>query len=95
MREQSAYLLHIKHDPRGALALAEQNWKVQRAPKDVRVYLEAALAAHDPAAAKPVLDFLARTGLSDVTIDPLVAQLQAMQGPVTEVADARTRSDRQ
>lgn len=79
MREQSSYLLHIKHDPRGALALAQQDWKVQRAPKDVRVYLQAALAAHDPVAAKPVLDFLARTGLDDVRINPLAAQLRAMQ----------------
>jgi cytochrome c-type biogenesis protein CcmH/NrfG len=77
LREQSAYLLHIKRDPQAALAIAEQDWKVQRAPKDVRVFLEAALAAHDPAAAAPVLAFIARTQLSDVTIDPLVAQLRA------------------
>lgn len=83
LREQSGYLLHVKHDPQAALALAEQNWKVQRAPKDVRVYLEAALAAHQPAAAKPVLDFIASTHLSDVTIDPLVAQLQSAIGPVS------------
>ncbi len=77
LREQSAYLLHIKHDPQAALAIARQDWQVQRAPQDVRVYLEAALAAHDPAAAAPVLAFIARTQLSDVTIDPLVAQLRA------------------
>jgi cytochrome c-type biogenesis protein CcmH/NrfG len=77
LREQSAYLLHIKRDPHAALAIAKQNWQVQRAPKDVRVFLEAALAAHDPAAAAPVLAFITRTQLSDVTIDPLVAQLRA------------------
>jgi Tfp pilus assembly protein PilF len=88
LREQSGYLLHVKHDPQGALALAEQNWKVQRAPKDVRVYLEAALAAHQPAAAKPVLDFIARTHLRDVTIDPLVAQLQAATTPASASSSA-------
>jgi hypothetical protein len=79
MREQASFLVHVQHDPRQALALARQNWAVQRAPKDVRVYLEAALASHDPAAAKPALDFIAGTGLSDVTIDPLVRQLQMQQ----------------
>ncbi len=89
MREQAAYLLHVKHDPQAALAVAEQDWKVQRAPKDVRVYLEAALAAHRPEAAAPVLAFIARNHLGDVSIDPLVAQLRA--GPVSAAsADATT-----
>lgn len=77
MREQSAYMLHVKHDPAAALALAKQNWMVQRAPRDVLVYLDAALAAHDPAAAAPVLEFVARTHLDDVAINPLVASLRA------------------
>jgi thioredoxin-like negative regulator of GroEL len=77
MREEASYLLHVEHNPKMALALAQQNWKVQRAPKDVRVYLEAALATNDLAAAKPALDFIAKTDLSDVEIDPLVKQLQA------------------
>jgi tetratricopeptide (TPR) repeat protein len=77
MREEASYLLHVEHDPKMALDLARQNWRVQRAPKDVRVYLEAALAANDPASAKPALDFIASTHLSDVAIDPLVKHLQA------------------
>ena len=86
MREEAGYLLHIKREPQRALALAQQNWAVQRAPKDVRVYLQAALAAHDPAAAAPVLEFIARNHLSDVTIDPLVAQLRAAQRPAPATA---------
>jgi tetratricopeptide (TPR) repeat protein len=78
-REQAGFVLHIQHDPPRALTLAKQNWTVQRAPRDVRIYLEAALAAHDPAAATPVLEFMARTHLSDVTIDALVRQAQAAQ----------------
>lgn len=77
MREQSAYMLHVKHDPAAALALAKQDWAVQRAPRDVLVYLDAALAAHDAAAAAPALDFVARTHLDDATINPLVARLRA------------------
>ena len=76
MREEASYLLHVEHDPKAALDLAEQNWRVQRAPKDVRVYLEAALAANSPMAAKPALDFVATTHLNDVQIDPLIKQLQ-------------------
>ncbi|WP_458070177.1 tetratricopeptide repeat protein [Rhodanobacter sp. BL-MT-08] len=77
LREEASYMLHVEHDPMMALDLAKQNWREQRAPKDVRVYLEAALAANDPSAAKPALDFIAKTNLSDVAIDPLVKQLQA------------------
>jgi cytochrome c-type biogenesis protein CcmH/NrfG len=79
MREEASYLLHVEHDPKSALNLARQNWQVQHAPKDVRVYLEAALATGDPAAAKPALDFIDRTHLKDVTIDPLVAQLRVLK----------------
>ncbi len=77
LREEASYMLHVEHDPKMALDLARQNWREQRAPKDVRVYLEAALAANAPAAAKPALDFVARTHLTDVEIDPLIKQLQA------------------
>jgi thioredoxin-like negative regulator of GroEL len=77
LREEASYMLHVEHDPKMALSLAEQNWKEQRAPKDVRVYLEAALAINDAATAKPALDFIDRTHLKDVIIDPLVAQLKA------------------
>ena len=51
-----------------ALALARDNWDVQREPADARLLLEAARAAGDPAAAGPVLDFLAATGLEDSMI---------------------------
>ncbi|WP_158880034.1 hypothetical protein [Rhodanobacter sp. L36] len=103
LREEASYLLHVEHDPKTALALAQQNWKEQRAPKDVRVYLEAALVANDATAAKPALDFIDRTHLADVTIDPLVVQLKAMaskdstaalSAPVTSAPDSTRRSPR-
>jgi len=77
LREEASYMLHVERDPKMALDLAKQNWREQRAPKDVRVYLEAALAANATDAAKPALDFIAKTHLSDVAIDPLVKQLRA------------------
>ncbi|NUR22385.1 MAG: hypothetical protein HOQ08_05730, partial [Frateuria sp.] len=36
------------------------------------------LAAHRPAAAQPVLDFIGRTQLRDPAIDPLAAQVRAV-----------------
>ena len=76
-REQVRFALHAQHDAATALDLAEQNWKVQRAPWDVRVFLEAALAADQPAAALPVLEFIDRTKLEDPIIEPMVRELRA------------------
>ena len=81
-REQVRFALHAQHDAAAALELAEQNWKVQRAPWDVRVFLEAARAAHRPDAAIPVLDFVDRTRLEDSMIRPLAAQLRAQTTPI-------------
>lgn len=76
-REQARFTLYMEHDPQGALKLAVRNWEVQRAPKDIRIYLEAALAAHKPAAAKPVLAFLAKSKLQDPIIDQLAKKTRA------------------
>ena len=93
MREEASYLLHVKRSPKEALDLATQNWRIQRAPKDVRVYLEAALAANSPAAARPALDFIDSTHLKDVTIDPLVTQLHAAEATASpNVASAAETS---
>lgn len=76
-REQSRFVLHMLHDPQRALALAEGNWKVQRAPWDVRVFLEAALAADHPQAAAPALAFVDKTRLQDPVIDALAKKVRA------------------
>lgn len=76
-REQVRFALHAQKDPAAALDLARQNWMVQRAPWDARVFLEAALAANQPAAAIPVLDFLDRTKLEDPVIVPMARELRA------------------
>jgi tetratricopeptide (TPR) repeat protein len=76
-REQVRFALDAQGDAATALALAEQNWKVQRAPWDARVYLEAALAAKRPDAAAPVVAFVDRTRLEDPVIQALVGKLRA------------------
>jgi tetratricopeptide (TPR) repeat protein len=70
-REQVRFALYLQHDPQAALRMAERNWQVQRAPWDVRVLLEAALAAGKPASASPALAFLHQTKLQDPIIEPL------------------------
>lgn len=76
-REEAGFELHLRHDAAGALKLAEQNWTVQRAPEDMRIYLEAALAAGQPQAAKPVLDLLADSHLEDPSVNRLVDKIAA------------------
>ena len=50
LREEARFTLHLLNDPKAALKLAQENWQVQKEPADVRILLEAALAAHDAAA---------------------------------------------
>lgn len=74
-REQSRFELRLLHNPKTALALAQQNWDVQKEPADVRVFLEAAVAANDKGAAQPVLTWLKQTRLEDRAIAALAAKL--------------------
>lgn len=78
-REQAMAALHLQNDATAALALAQQNWAEQREPADALILLEAALAAKNAAAAKPVLDWLQQTRLEDVRLRPLAAQLEALK----------------
>jgi len=60
--------------------MAERNWEVQRAPWDVRVFLEAAQAARQPQAAAAALAFLRKTKLQDPIIEPLAQRIEAELG---------------
>lgn len=85
-REEAGFELYLRHDPASALKLAEQNWTVQRAPKDMRIFLEAALAAHRPEAAQPVLTLIGHSHLQDPAINRLTAQITAALKQSGEVA---------
>ena len=61
MGEEARFLLDLKSDARAALAVALDNWKEQREPRDALVVLEAAAAARDAKAAAPVLQWLDET----------------------------------
>ena len=76
-REEARFALALRHDPARALALARANWDVQREPADARILLECAVAAVQPAAAAPALDWLARNHVEDARLQGLAAQARA------------------
>lgn len=75
-QEEARFILQIENEPKKALAVAIDNWKVQREPRDARIYMEAALAAKDPAAAQPVLQWLDESKIEDATLIRLGQQLK-------------------
>ena len=77
--EEARFQLRLRKNPALALQLAAANYQVQKEPRDLRVLLEAALAAGDAAAAKPGRDWLQSTGFEDARLRALAAQ--TLQSP--------------
>ncbi|MGA3123113.1 MAG: tetratricopeptide repeat protein [Polyangiaceae bacterium] len=75
-REEARYELEVVGAANLALALARANWDVQHEPWDVRILLEAALAAGNARAAAPALAFLDEYHLQDPRIAALAATLR-------------------
>ena len=69
LREEARFTLHLLDAPQEALKLARENWEVQKEPADLRILLEAALAAHDRAAVDLVRDWLRNSRLEDVQLN--------------------------
>lgn len=76
MGEESRFLLELKGNPREALAVALENWKEQREPRDAAAVLEAAVAARDAKAAEPVLHWLRESGFESERLKRLAAALK-------------------
>ena len=66
LREEARFTLHLLDQPQTALALAQENWAIQKEPADARLVLDAAKLANDPRAAAEVRNWLARTRLEAV-----------------------------
>jgi hypothetical protein len=75
-QEESRFQLLIERNIGRALSLAVANWKVEREPYDARILLEAAAAAGDAAAARPVLEWLERSHHEDPRIAALARTLK-------------------
>jgi len=68
LREEARFLLEVKDNPRAALTVAEENWRVQHEADDVLVLLRAARAAGVPQAASPAIAFVREHRLQDVRV---------------------------
>ena len=75
-REQARFLLDIEQQPAQALAVAQENWRVQREPDDVLILLRSAQAAHRPDVAAPAREFLRREKLEDARLTPYLASIK-------------------
>jgi Tfp pilus assembly protein PilF len=76
-QEAARWALELEHDPARALAYAKSNYSRQKEPRDAEVLLRAALAAKDPQAARPVLEWWQASGYEDPSIQALAARLGA------------------
>jgi tetratricopeptide (TPR) repeat protein len=81
LREESRFELGLRHDAARALAVAVEDFAIQKEPWDVRVFVEAAAAARRPDAALPVLDFLDAHRLEDPHITTVARSLRPAGAP--------------
>jgi hypothetical protein len=77
LREESRFALLLKNSPNEALALALDNWRVQKEPLDARIALEAAVAMQQPKAVSEVINWLDTNALQGAKFAELRKQLRA------------------
>ncbi len=78
-REEARYFLEVARDPALALARAKLNWALQHEIEDAQLLVDTAVAAGAPAAATPVLAWMAREGV-DVPTLRIPAAVRDAQG---------------
>ena len=78
-KEESRFVLALMGDAPRALALAQQNFAVQREPADARILLEAALAVRQPSTAQPALDWMAASGIESIALRELADRLKGLR----------------
>jgi hypothetical protein len=79
-QEAARFELDIENNPKKALALAVNNYKLQKEPRDAEVLMRTALAAKDAAAAEPALTWLKQNKYEDAHLADLVAGLAKLGG---------------
>lgn len=70
LAEEARFQLYLAKDPSSALKLAQENYAVQKEPRDARILLEAAQAAKIPESARPVKQWLKESGFEGFRIHP-------------------------
>jgi len=71
-REAALYQLEIERDASTALALAFDNWRVQKEPEDATILLKAATLTNDTDSIMLIRDWLQETQLQDTRIDAIL-----------------------
>jgi hypothetical protein len=79
-QEAARFELDIENNPKKALALAANNYKLQKEPRDAEVLMRTALAAKDAAAAEPALTWLTQNKYEDAHLADLAAGLAKLGG---------------
>ncbi|MHB1124554.1 MAG: tetratricopeptide repeat protein [Ramlibacter sp.] len=74
-QEAARFELDVEGRPAAALALATRNYQLQKEPRDAQVLMRAALAARQPQAAQPALEWLQSSGYEDPALAALAQQL--------------------
>jgi hypothetical protein len=79
-QEAARFELDIENNPKKALALAANNYKLQKEARDAQVLLRSALAVQDAAAAQPALLWLKQSKYEDAQLAELAAGLAKLVG---------------
>jgi tetratricopeptide (TPR) repeat protein len=77
LRERALFLLEVQDEPRAALEAAARNWRVQREPIDVRLYLKAAQLAGSAADRATIAAWLATSRYEDHALAAPAARVAA------------------
>ena len=75
--EAARFELDLRGNPARALALASSNYQIQKEPRDAEVLMRVALAARQPRAAQPAIDWLRTSRYEDAGLEQLARQLLA------------------
>jgi tetratricopeptide (TPR) repeat protein len=81
LREEARFTLAVDLDAARAVRIARDNWAVQRELADARLLAEAAVAAGDREAARPVIAWARVTGVRDATLDRWLDRLDRLDRP--------------
>lgn len=74
-QEAARWALELEGNPARALQFARSNYEKQKEPRDAEVLLRAAIAAKQPAAAQPVVEWLRVSRYEDPVLQALAGQV--------------------
>ena len=81
LREETRLALEFPHDGadgrQSALALARDNFDVQRETEDIRLFARAVVVARDPAALATLKEWLQHSHYQDIVVDQLLRSGQS------------------